>query len=840
MDFYFTTVHFLNIYFIHLNMKKVLLLLLCAQIYQCILVQYESGTIIKQTNILNAGSTTMHLIVQIPKLIRQPSFTYPPPCSYIDNLHSDLHHLQSELHHIGIANAMPKILKEFTSLCNKFTTFKELLSHLQKSYVRKIERSIHELDLLSGNKSARLYNPGARRHTRGIFSAIRHMFGIADYSRQKQLQSDIRKLDDNQFTMQGDLINMKFIIAHQDMRLLQLQKSVVKINSVLQSVQEFTNDLVQTLNARKVSEHYEENMLFDLVNAGILANEVLQNYAKTVHGRVKAFALLNRHYLSPTLLSPLDLQDILDKLVKHVSNEHPFLSLFYDNIYTYYGLQNINFYSEDNNLYLQIPVLLKLHHQEFKLFSLTALDLPMPNQRSHLMRAVHSSYIAVNIDAETFVTLNDDWKVKLQCDGFTNIYCSNIFSETYMENSRSCELAIVRNITEDIANNCEYAVFNRKTATLKFHIIADNRLLIENPREADIYQRCQENEHELYLTNATLAEIAIPCFCYLYGAEFSTSIITSDNCIVTPNVTLYNPTNNIIFMKLLNISYDNDNISMDLIPELQMPNLIEDFTLDDDKHMLNLKDVLLALKNDYYHTAHSTLNRHGGSLNLLQNAFSIFAPIVSIIVIVIVIVVICRTKKLGQMIALLSLSKNTNARPLTEEHTDHYDYFDYIINLGTVILLLLWLIYIVLRYYKLLRRIYRTVSLPFRECITASEPPSCKIVLYLSSLNNYCYIHIDNILQYPENAVTHTDNTKITLTYTSTLCGSHVKLNNNDIIIIAKDTRFVLPEIIQIPLVLNHTVRTILACDYNVELLVGAGSHFCVLPLSTVNNPMAK
>ena len=45
-------------------------------------------------------------------------------------------------------------------------------------------------------------------------------------------------------------------------------------------------------------------MLFDLITAGLLTNERLQEYSRIVTDQMRAINLLNRHFLPPTLLAP--------------------------------------------------------------------------------------------------------------------------------------------------------------------------------------------------------------------------------------------------------------------------------------------------------------------------------------------------------------------------------------------------------------------------------------------------------------------------------------------------------------------------------------------------------
>ena len=61
-------------------------LVLLPGILHCTLIQYKSGTIISQEGVISAGSTNMHLIVQIPQIVNATDC----PCNYGFYLQTDL------------------------------------------------------------------------------------------------------------------------------------------------------------------------------------------------------------------------------------------------------------------------------------------------------------------------------------------------------------------------------------------------------------------------------------------------------------------------------------------------------------------------------------------------------------------------------------------------------------------------------------------------------------------------------------------------------------------------------------------------------------------------------
>ena len=62
------------------------------------------------------------------------------------------------------------------------------------------------------------------------------------------------------------------------------------------------------------------------------------------------------------------------------------------------------------------------------------------------------------------------------------------------------------------------------------------------------------------------------------------------------------------------------NKTYNVIPKLQMPELIRTFMIEEDKHLSNLKEVIRAHNTAYYSTVRNTLIRH----KTMSQSFSMF------------------------------------------------------------------------------------------------------------------------------------------------------------------------------------------------------------------------
>ena len=130
--------------------------------------------------------------------------------------------------------------------------------------------------------------------------------------------------------------------------------------------------------------------------------------------------------------------------------------------------------------YMEIPVLLKLYDQRLNVYSLQPFHLPIPNQPGKKLMVIHKPYIAVNKNAGTFVTLEEEWMRTLSCRGTHNIYCENVITEQDVAGASHCELAIVQNKSSQIKNNCKMAIVDNKAVTTTVHRIRNNTILLEN------------------------------------------------------------------------------------------------------------------------------------------------------------------------------------------------------------------------------------------------------------------------------------------------------------------------------------------------------------------------
>ena len=90
-------------------------------------------------------------------------------------------------------------------------------------------------------------------------------------------------------------------------------------------------------------------------------------------------------------------------------------------------------------------------------------------------------------------------------------------------------------------------------------------------------------------------------------------------------------------------------------------------------------------------------------------------------------------------------------------------------------------------------------------------------------------------MKLPDTIVTQSMDVEINLTYRTSMCNFYVTFNNSDLNIIVGTQSYVMPKSITVPAFLDQTVKTVLASDFKVEILVVTGSHFRAIPVTSMS-----
>ena len=171
-------------------------------------IDYNSGTIVRHTGqTLNVGYTKLKIILKIPNVKNITLVRYKQPCDRRLSLIADLNNY-------NITNPIyANVMHKFENMCRRNTKLRRSSLTIRRTYeehIRTIQQTISDLV------------PQVKRNRRSFSSTIRHVFGIADYDRQKSLKNQVQQLSMVSFEQQGQLVGMNFAIEHIEVRLKKL------------------------------------------------------------------------------------------------------------------------------------------------------------------------------------------------------------------------------------------------------------------------------------------------------------------------------------------------------------------------------------------------------------------------------------------------------------------------------------------------------------------------------------------------------------------------------------------------------------------------------------------
>lgn len=267
--------------------------------------------------------------------------------------------------------------------------------------------------------------------------------------------------------------------------------------------------------------------------------------------------------------------------------------------------------------------------------------------------------------------------------------------------------------------------------------------------------------------------------------------------------------------------------------KLDLPKPLIDYSLSDNTESLDLKHILIAQEGKFSNSIHNRLNNHDSAIGNIS-LFKIFATLVPPLIIVIIIVIVCfliKTKKIGQLVALTSLVKKTEAYPISPNKIDMQPgILDAMFDWLVVAILILIVLYWILKHYNFLRKLINTVSLPFTECIITRKSSDLNLILYLRNAKTYCYLFIDTLdFCMPDDiTITSQDSNVIKIIIHNSCLSSYITLSNKMQVVIKNNTTqaFDLPEALAVPLIQRFTIKSILSSHYTASILIGSNNIY--------------
>ena len=767
-------------------------------------IQYSSGTVIKEEHVINTGRVKVSMLVKIPAIPAIYTPTYPKPCNLVQQFSMDL----------LIANITERatFVNEFIQMCKNYGRLKRLNLEIRKYYNAKISRAKDSIVLLTRN-----------RQKRSVFSFIRHALNIGDYTTQQKMRAQIATLENDQFTLSGAMQDMQFQIIHQSRRLSLLDNAINQIHTMVDSIQLYLNENVDRNNAKEIMDKYKQVFLHETIHSGMITNQFLSMLNDELEMREQSLALLSRHYLPVELVKPVDLQGLLRKFEDMLSVEHPSLQLVHKTIYDYYSVKNVHSVILNETFYVRIPLLLNFENQDFTVFSINAFYLPLPANDA-AMKIQHNPLIAINKQSRTYFlpTVSD-----LQnCAGNKKLICNDLIHlEEHLDTSKSCEVAIINNNTNHIKDYCDIGLKKLENISPEILSVSTNEVIIINPAKDKLYEQCDNGKSRMFVSDQFLVHTTIGCFCWITSDTLTTATFVYEKCINTSVSTTFNPMENFLCISLLLNDTNFREFNSTIIQKLHLPETSMEYDLKDDSDLINLKKIMAVSERGLARTIHSRVSTNESALQNISifKVFAMIVPVVLIVVAILTIMFMIKTKKIGQMVALSSIVKGSNAMPIGNR--EGYAYMDLITDVLMLLIVVLVVIYWTIKNYRQIIRFKNVISLPFSECVSTKRVKSLKIVLYIANLKDYCYLYVDELpFCLPHEILIRGKRQDFNITLHSGCVSSYVTLSNKLKISLRAnaDQTYDLPQAVAISMIQSYTVKTILSGNYVSKLLVGS------------------
>ena len=144
----------------------------------------------------------------------------------------------------------------------------------------------------------------------------------------------------------------------------------------------------------------------------------------------QAIRVLSKGYLPTTLLSPLKLNIILEKVRDTVQKENKDYDILIKRLYLYYDMKLVTFGRDDKrNLIVQFPVFVHPHNQQhLTQYQLETVPVPIIDKNENAQSCKHlkitEPYIALN--AETYISLRIQELETCKKIGY-EFYCEELF-----------------------------------------------------------------------------------------------------------------------------------------------------------------------------------------------------------------------------------------------------------------------------------------------------------------------------------------------------------------------------------------------------------------------------
>ena len=273
-------------------------------------------------------------------------------------------------------------------------------------------------------------------------------------------------------------------------------------------------------------QHYAINSLLFLTTVREKYVKMYERFLNQLRQYSQAIRVLSKGYLPITLLSPLKLNIILQKVRETVQKENKDYDILIKQLYLYYDMKLVTFGIDDRrNLIVQFPVFVHPQNQQhLTLYQLETVPVPIiernKNAQSYTHLQVTKPYIALN--SEMYISLRIQELGPCKKIGY-EFYCEELFVVKH-RSQHNCERAIYFDSNaEIIKENCEFQYFYNKTDVKPAVLDRGNEIILANWPKSK-YVICKDNhEYPIKIPRHpyVLLKRSILCNCDIHAKEHS-------------------------------------------------------------------------------------------------------------------------------------------------------------------------------------------------------------------------------------------------------------------------------------------------------------------------------
>ena len=263
-------------------------------------------------------------------------------------------------------------------------------------------------------------------------------------------------------------------------------------------------------------QHYSINSILDLRT---IQDEYVLLYKELIAQlwiNATTIRILAKGYLSISLITPLQLKEILNTVGNTVKKTNPAYELVIRQLHLYFDIKMVTFGIDNNKkLILQFPVFIQLYtEQPLTLYQTVPVSITDQNTEAHPYThlQIHRLYTALN--SETYITIREQELRTCKRMGY-GFYCEELFVVKH-KSKYSCKSAIYFNLSpEIIKENYKFNFYYNKTDITSTVLDGRNEIILANwPNDKHIIHNINNDIHVKMPSHPyVLINRTVLCYC---------------------------------------------------------------------------------------------------------------------------------------------------------------------------------------------------------------------------------------------------------------------------------------------------------------------------------------